>query len=526
MHRKDRRRGAFGIAKKPNCLFKKKLFSHLILYTEWYNRPCIPIGIPSTVWWVCRSKQGEITMQNTCCQMDWDQSGRWFEDAFLYHIYPLGMLGCERWNDGGAVHHRLRGLEKLTDHWIQLGVDAVYFGPLFESSSHGYDTKDYYHIDRRLGDDADFAHLVDVMHAAGIRVIVDAVFNHVGREFWGFKEVLEKRDMARTRHWFKNLRFDGRRRDGVACSNWEGHDELVKLDLLNPEVEEHLLGAVEWWVSQFHIDGLRLDAADCLEPEFVRHLRGFCDHLKPDFLLVGEVIHGDYRTWANDEMMHGTTNYEAYKGLWSSHNDGNFHEIAYTLNRQFGAGGIYRDLQMYNFADNHDVDRVASKLRSPFSLYSLYAMMFLMPGTPSVYYGSEWGILGRKGRGYDADIPIRPAISVDALTDGHVDQTQEGSALESAISRLAHLRKTHSALRNGSYRQIQVSPQTLVFERANAEETLVCLVSDEPISKTVIIPGLAGRWSDVLNGGDAVDVSNGQLTVDTFPHWARVFKRD
>lgn len=462
-------------------------------------------------------------MENTCCQMKLCQSLRWFEDAFLYHIYPLGMLGCERRNDGGAVRHRLSALGVLVEHLVHLGVNAVYFGPLFESSSHGYDTKDYYHIDRRLGDDADFAGLVRQMHAAGIRVIVDAVFNHVGREFWGFKEVLEQRDMARTRRWFKNLRFDGRGRDGVACANWEGHQELVKLDLLNPEVEEHLLGAVEWWVSQFDIDGLRLDAADCLEPGFVRHLRQFCDRVKRDFLLVGEVIHGDYQAWANDEMMHGTTNYEAYKGLWSSHNDGNFHEIAYTLNRQFGDAGIYRGLQMYSFADNHDVDRVATKLKSPFSLYSLYAMMFLMPGTPSVYYGSEWGILGRKGCGYDADLPLRPAIHVDDLSCGHIDQTQEGSALESSIVRLSHLRQAHSALRNGRYRQILVSPQTLVFERSNGDETLVCLVSDEPVVKTVSIPGMHGTWLDVLNDSAPITAENGQLTVELFPHWARVF---
>lgn len=446
----------------------------------------------------------------------------WFEESVLYHIYPLGMLGCERRNDGGEVHHRLPGLEMLVPHLAALGVNAVYFGPLFDSTSHGYDTRDYFHIDRRLGDDDDFRHLVRAYHEAGIRIVVDAVFNHVGRDFWGFREVMRDRDMARTRYWFKDLRFDGRARDGIHYNTWEGHEELVKLDLMNGEVREHLFSAVAWWIEQFDIDGLRLDAADCLEPEFVHALRAFSTSLRPDFVLLGEVIHGDYRRWANDGMMHGTTNYEAYKGLWSSHNEANFHEIAYTLNRQFGAQGIYRGLEMYTFVDNHDVDRIATKLKSPFSLYPLYALMFLMPGTPSIYYGSEWGIYGRKGRGYDADLAIRPKISVEDLSDGHVDMTQEGACLKDAIGRLSRLRRSHEALMSGDYRQLSVTSQTLAFERCADSERVICVVSDLPVVQTMEIPAACGRYVDVLNGGE-IEVTNGKMSIEVYPHWARVF---
>ena len=457
-------------------------------------------------------------LQYDCAQI----TGNWFRNGFVYHIYPLGMLGCEQFNDNGEIRHRLPEIAKLIPHLKSIGVDTIYFGPIFESTRHGYDTKDYFHIDRRLGDDSDFVELVKALHHAEIRVIVDAVFNHTGRDFWGFREALEYGDMARTRYWFKNLRRD--RNNNLRYDTWEGHEELVKLDLNHPDVRQHLFDAVAWWIQQFDIDGLRLDAADCLEPDFVRALRNYTATLREDFMLIGEVIHGDYRQWAGPEMMHGTTNYEAYKGLWSSHNDANFHEIAYTLNRQFGAGGIYKDLSMYTFADNHDVDRVASKLKSPLSLYSLYALIFTMPGTPSIYYGSEWGITGKRTRGYDADQAIRPAISADALATGQVDKTMESASLCDAIARFSRIRHASKALCCGDYRQIAVSAQTLVFERYTEDESIVCIVSDEPIAKPVTLHIDCGKYTDLLNGGE-FEVTDHTLTIEAYPHWARILKK-
>ena len=449
----------------------------------------------------------------------------WFVDSVLYHVYPLGMLGCERTDCGGAVCHRLPEIAELIPHWLRMGVNAVYFGPIFSSSTHGYDTRDYYHIDRRLGDDADFRDLVRAMHGAGIRVIVDAVFNHVGRGFWGFEEAMRDGESSRTWGWFRGLRADGRCRGGIRYDTWEGHGELVKLDLANPAVREHLFGAVRSWVEDFGIDGIRLDAADCLDPDFVVALREFTAALRPDFLMVGEVIHGDYRTWANDRMMHGTTNYEAYKGLWSSHNDGNFHEIAYSLDREFGPNGIYRGLQMYSFADNHDVDRVASRLRSPLSLYSLYSLMYLMPGTPSIYYGSEWGLLGKKGRGYEADWEIRPAIAASSLSDGHVEHSQEGVALEAAIELLGQLRRAQPALCRGGYRQLFVDAQAIAFERVYGGDALYCVVSDRAATEPVAFGVTDGVYEDILNGGAEIRAEGGRITVDAYPHWARVLRR-
>ena len=227
------------------------------------------------------------------------------------------------------------------------------------------------------------------LHESGIRVVLDGVFNHVGREFWAFRDVQQNGRGSRYCGWFHNLSFGGGSPMGDpfwydAC---EGHFNLVKLNLKNPEVVDHLLGAVGSWIQDFGIDGLRLDAADCVDPDFFRRLRSFCKEKKPDFWLMGEIIHGDYNRWAEDpEMLDSRQQtYECYKGIYSSHNDKNYFEIAYSLNRQFGDGGIYKNIYTYNFVDNHDVNRLASVLRNPEHLENAYTLLFTMPGAPSVY---------------------------------------------------------------------------------------------------------------------------------------------
>ncbi|MFY0574859.1 alpha-amylase family glycosyl hydrolase [Cystobacter fuscus] len=272
-------------------------------------------------------------------------------------------------------------------------MNALYLGPVFESSSHGYDTADYSKVDRRLGTNADLSRLVAAMRAAGIRVILDGVFHHVGRDFWAFRDVQVHGERSRYRDWFSGLQFGKRSPYGDAFSydGWSGHYNLVKLNLQNAEVRAHLFGVVEQWISEFGIEGLRLDVAEVMDVSFLRDLAAFCRRLRPDFWLLGEAIHGDYRRLGNPETLDSVTNYECYKGLYSSLNDRNYFEIAYSLQRQFGENGIYRDLLLYNFVDNHDVNRIASTLKDPAHLLPLHLMLFTIPGVPSIYYGSEWG---------------------------------------------------------------------------------------------------------------------------------------
>ncbi len=329
----------------------------------------------------------------------------WYDEAVFYHIYPLGLCGAPQRNDFSTPPvARLERLLPWLDHIQSLGANALYLGPLFESSAHGYDTADYYHLDRRLGSDATLADLSREVHARRLRLVLDGVFNHVGRHFWAFRDVQARGQSSPYCDWFANLRFGERSPfgDPFSYESWSGHYSLVRLNLGSPAVREHLFGAVASWVRDFAIDGLRLDTADILDFDFMRALRAVCRGLKTDFWLMGEVIHGDYCRWANPEMLDSVTNYECYKGLYSSLNDANYHEIAYALQRQAGVGGIYQGLKLYNFADNHDVTRVSSQLQSAAHLYPLYALLFSMPGMPSIYYGSEFGLLGEKNDHSDA----------------------------------------------------------------------------------------------------------------------------
>lgn len=309
----------------------------------------------------------------------------WFENAVFYHIYPIGYFGCPRQNDftSEPTHKILRVIDDIP-HIKELGCNAVYFGPVFESSAHGYDTADYTKIDRRLGTNEDFKKVCDALHENGIRVVLDGVFNHVGRDFWAFRDVRENKLGSAKKDWFHVREGNDGYNDGFWYEGWEGHYELVKLNLYNPEVKQYLKDCITGWKKEFGIDGLRLDVAYCLDLNFLKELHGHCKWLAEDFFLLGETLHGDYNKWMNPEMLDSVTNYECYKGLFSSFNDMNMFEIAHSINRQFGSENwcLYRGKHLYTFVDNHDVNRIASMLKTKEHLPDIYTLMFMMPGIP------------------------------------------------------------------------------------------------------------------------------------------------
>ena len=315
----------------------------------------------------------------------------WAYESVFYQIYPLGFCGAPFENDG-VEKPRIRKVEEWIPHIRKTGADAIYFSPVFESDTHGYNTRDFRKIDCRLGSNEDFAEVCKSLHEAGIRVVLDGVFNHVGRGFWAFQDVLKNRERSPYLNWFYiNLGGNSNYNDGLWYEGWEGNYDLVKLNLKNDEVVNHILESVRFWVEAFDIDGLRLDVAYLLDHDFVRRLRSFCDGLKKDFFLVGEILHGDYKTLVNDQMLHSCTNYECYKGLYSSFNSMNLFEINHSLMRQFGPENwtLYKGLHLMTFVDNHDVTRIASILTNEKHLPLIYAMAFGMPGIPCIYYGSE-----------------------------------------------------------------------------------------------------------------------------------------
>ena len=412
----------------------------------------------------------------------------WFDNAVIYQIYPLGLCGAPRDNDGVQAH-RIRKLLDWVAHIKKTGADTVLLNPLFESDRHGYDTRDYLTVDRRLGTEEDLRDVCDAFHKAGLRVMLDGVFNHVGRGFWAFADVQRKKWDSIYKDWF-HISFDGNSNynDGFWYEGWEGHYELVKLNLQNPAVVQCQFDAIRSWVERFDIDGLRLDVAYCLSEDYLRQLRAFTDGLKPDFVLMGETLHVDYNRWMGDQKCHSVTNYECYKGLWSSFNSMNLFEIGHSLQRQFGPEPwtLYKGKHLLSFLDNHDVTRIASMLNDPDHLLPAYGLLFGMPGVPALYYGSEWGIKGRKDQGDDA---LRPALEAPEWND-----------LTDAIAAMAKARKASPALCSGSYRNVVLTNRQIIFERVWENERVLVAVNADSVPYTAHFDARAGRATDLITG--------------------------
>lgn len=445
----------------------------------------------------------------------------------FYHIYPLGMLGAETRNHPHCTPQRpLTTLIRWIPHMRGIGINALYLGPVFESTAHGYDTADYFTVDRRLGNNSDLQTLVHACHEAGIAVVLDAVLNHTGRDFFAFKDIQQQGAGSRYRTWYMDVDFSRHSPAGDSFSyqGWAGNYDLAKLNTACPEVKEHLFQAVKFWMEEFGIDGLRLDAADVLDKGFREDLAAFCASLKPDFWLVGEVVHGDYREWVYRNGLDAVTNYEAYKGLWSSFNDRNMHEIAWSLNRQFGSNGIYRDMLLYNFADNHDVERCLSVLTRTDTVFPLHILLFTMPGIPSVYYGSEWGIRGSRKPASDKD--LRPALFEPGRFD-HLEASLQpaypGGELCAVIQRLSALRAAYPALRTGQWKQLAVSADQLVFSRTTDQQCCVVIINGSQDNTTIAceLPS-SGVWVDVLNDSSEFHSDGGSTSIPVDPVWGRI----
>lgn len=412
----------------------------------------------------------------------------WAYESVFYQIYPLGFCGAPFENDG-QLTHRILKVNDWIPHIQDMGFSAIYFSPLFESDTHGYNTRDYKKVDVRLGTNEDFCQVCKNLHAAGIRVVLDGVFNHVGRGFWAFQDVLEKRWDSPYKDWF-HIDFNGNSNynDGLWYEGWEGNYDLVKLNLRNEEVIRHIFDSIRFWVEEFGIDGLRLDVAYCLDHDFVRRLRSFCDSLKADFFLVGEMLHGDYNQLMNDQMLHSATNYECYKGLHSSFNSMNLFEINHSLLRQFGPENwtLYKGKHLLSFVDNHDVTRVASILENPNHLPLIYALMFGMPGIPCVYYGSEWGVKAHKNEGDPALRKCYDAFEVNSLTEW--------------ITKLIKAKKNSHALNYGGFRSVVLTNKQCIFEReADGQRVLVAINAEEQDYMACFDTGCS-EFTDLITG--------------------------
>ena len=428
----------------------------------------------------------------------------WYDSAVFYHIYPLGLCGCPHDNNGETGEH-FDKLNEWAEHAKRIGCNAIYIGPLFESGSHGYDTTDYRLVDRRLGTNDDLKQFVKNCHANDVKVIVDGVFNHTGREFFAFQDIKQNRENSRYKDWYCNVNFWGNNEynDGFSYDNWGGYNLLAKLNLWNPEVKNYHLETVKFWVDEFDIDGIRLDAADVLDFGFMKELRSFCNGLKPDFWLMGEVIHGDYSRWANNDMLHSVTNYELHKGLYSGHNDHNYFEIAHTIKR---LNGIVGDKKLYTFCDNHDVARIYSKLNNKAHMYNVAILVYTVPGIPSIYYGSEFGIPGNKENGSDWN--LRPDLN---LADFN-----EKDELPALYTTLGHLKQRFPELTYGDYRELYLTTGQFAFARCLDGRAVVTALNnaDNGAHMEINLPIGANKAVNLLTIDQSTEVQEDTCTDD------------
>lgn len=428
----------------------------------------------------------------------------WYNEAIFYHIYPLGLAGAPKQNDYSEPVHRLNTLLPWIDHIKEIGCTALYIGPLFESVGHGYETTDYKKLDSRLGTNEDLTAFVKACHEKNIKVIFDGVFNHTGRDFFAFKDIQQNREHSRYLNWYCNVNFWGNNEynDGFSYDNWGGYNLLVKLNQRNPEVQNYICDVIRYWVSEFDVDGIRLDAADVLDFDFMRALRRTAEEVKPDFWLMGEVIHGDYSRWVNGETLHSVTNYALHKALYSGHNDHNYFEIAHTVKYLQNMG----NLDLYNFVDNHDVERIYTKLSNKAHFNPVHVLLYTLPGVPSIYYGSEFGIEGRKER--SSDDSLRPALELKDYADAV--KTNSCTAL---ISALGKIRQNTPALSYGSYAELMLTNRQFAFARDLDGIRVIVTVNNDDNDAGMNLPaGNAVEYVGTLTG-QKVSVENGRINV-------------
>lgn len=440
----------------------------------------------------------------------------WYDEAVFYHIYPLGLCGCNHENIGEETS-KFPKLKEWADHVKRLECNAIYIGPLFESVGHGYETTDYRKVDRRLGTNEEFKEWVAYCHSIGLKVIVDGVFNHTGRDFFAFQDIKANRENSRYKDWYLDVNFWGNNEynDGFSYANWGGYNLLVKLNLWNPEVKQYHFDTVRFWVSEFDIDGIRLDAADVLEFNFMKELRQVADQVKPEFWLMGEVIHGDYSRWANGDMLHSVTNYELHKGIFSGHNDHNYFEIAHSIRR---LNDICKGIKLYTFVDNHDVARIMSKLNNKEHIYNVITLLYTVAGIPSVYYGSEFGLEANKDRGSDWN--LRPCLEVADYADYY-----ENNAITKLHIELGKLKKELPALNYGRYQELMLTNRQFAFGRILDNTCVVVAMNNDDNNAHVEfnVPVNPSEMTELLATKEGTAVLEGnRVKIDLQPNSSMV----
>jgi cyclomaltodextrinase / maltogenic alpha-amylase / neopullulanase len=438
----------------------------------------------------------------------------WVQDAIWWHVYPLGFVGAEASPEPGQeVAHRLGHLVGWLDHAVELGLSGIALGPVFASQTHGYDTTDHLRIDPRLGDDDDFDALVAGCRERGLRLLLDGVFNHVGREHPAFQAVLEHGPQAETASWFR-LRWPGGAdawQPGTEpdYDDFEGHRHLVALDTGSPEVLDHLTEVMVHWLDR-GADGWRLDAAYAVPTRTWAELARRVRERHPAAYLMGELIQGDYPSFVREAGIDAVTQYELWKGIWSSLNDTNLFELESALGRH---NTFLEEFVPYTFVGNHDVTRIASRLQDVALLEHALVVLFTVGGTPSVYAGDELAFRGTKEEREGGDDAVRPQFP-----DTPADLTGDGQETFRLHQELVGLRRRHRWLHGASTTTLHLTNEQLAYEVSAEGQRLVVVLSLE--TDEVEVP--AARAGELLAGdADVLDAGTDDARVRLRPRgWA------
>ncbi len=385
-------------------------------------------------------------------------TARWVEHAVWWHVYPLGFVGApvhepDREPPGAA---RLDRLLPWLDHAVALGANGLLLGPVFASTSHGYDTTDHFRIDPRLGDDEAFDRLLAACRERGLRVVLDGVFNHVGAAHPLFTRALAEGPEGPYARWFH---IDWAAPGGPAARGWEGHVALPELAHDEPEVAGLVTEVMTHWLAR-GIDGWRLDVAHEVPVQFWASVLPRVRAAYPEAWVFGEVMHGDYAGFVTSSGVDSVTQYELWKAIWSSLKDRNFFELDHALKRHT----VFLDTFLpQTFVGNHDVTRVASQVGADGAVLAA-TVLLTVGGIPSIYYGDEWGLAGVKEERPGGDDAVRPAFPASPA-----DLDPAGEHVFRAYQELVGLRRRHPWLVSARTTPLTLTNTRYVYETRDVE---------------------------------------------------------
>jgi glycosidase len=455
----------------------------------------------------------------------------WVQDAIFYEIFPDRFANgdpdndppnVQPWGSPPTIHGfqggDLRGILRRFDYLLELGITALYLTPIFQASStHRYNTTDYFKIDPKLGNLDDFRALLDTAHRNNVRVILDGVFNHCGRGFFAFSDLIENGENSPYKDWFHVKRFPldaytpGEAENYLA---WWKFKSLPKFNTDNPQVRQYIFDVARYWIEQ-GADGWRLDVPNEIDDDaFWEEFRHVVKSANRDAYLVGEIWTADPR-WANDSHFDGLMNYPLRDALLRLLYAGtldmpHFVEKAEGLLKSYPRENIYA---MYLPLSSHDTERLFTKVeRSTEKAKLAFLFQFAYPGAPAIYYGDEIGLEGEK------DPDSRRAFPWD--------QSSWNVELYQWVKALIALRKRYPSLRRGDFQRLLADDTNghYVFTRTLGEEKVVVAMNAAPHQQNVEIPITPLRWENGRVVHNLMDntrhtVSSGKLTL-SLPPWS------